>query len=161
MDTQCISDTLDPLSQKLEDENVSLEFQVNDLSNPVILNSVPTIEESKFVQNNKVIALGMFRINHFKTSREDNFVPHNQGKVSVRTKPITVSQPYVITKKDVNSDLNGLSSTRVDNTAKTRRSHSRSNTKNDRVPSTSKNSCIKNKEVEVEEYHRNLMLSKN
>ncbi|GKB01220.1 hypothetical protein Tco_0829264 [Tanacetum coccineum] len=27
MDTQCASDTLDPLSQKLEDENVSLEFQ--------------------------------------------------------------------------------------------------------------------------------------
>ncbi|GJR22923.1 hypothetical protein Tco_0971450 [Tanacetum coccineum] len=28
MDTQCASKTLDPLSQKLEDENVSLEFQV-------------------------------------------------------------------------------------------------------------------------------------
>ncbi|GJX75013.1 retrovirus-related pol polyprotein from transposon TNT 1-94 [Tanacetum coccineum] len=27
MDTQCASETLDPLSQKLEDENVSLEFQ--------------------------------------------------------------------------------------------------------------------------------------
>ncbi|GJX01170.1 hypothetical protein Tco_0185083 [Tanacetum coccineum] len=27
-DTPCVSDTLDPLSQKLEDENVSLEFQV-------------------------------------------------------------------------------------------------------------------------------------
>ncbi|GKA88916.1 hypothetical protein Tco_0810728 [Tanacetum coccineum] len=28
MDTQCASDTLEPLFQKLEDENVSLEFQV-------------------------------------------------------------------------------------------------------------------------------------
>ncbi|GKE60467.1 hypothetical protein Tco_1510834, partial [Tanacetum coccineum] len=28
MDTQCASDTLDPSSQKLEDENVSLEFQL-------------------------------------------------------------------------------------------------------------------------------------
>ncbi|GKC89026.1 putative ribonuclease H-like domain-containing protein, partial [Tanacetum coccineum] len=37
----------------------------------------------------------------------------------------------------------------------------RSNTKNDRVPSMSKSSCIKNKEVEVEEHHRNLLLSKN
>ncbi|GKC72921.1 retrovirus-related pol polyprotein from transposon TNT 1-94 [Tanacetum coccineum] len=37
----------------------------------------------------------------------------------------------------------------------------RSNTKNDRVPSASKSSCIKNKEVEVEEHHRNLLLSKN
>ncbi|GJR59796.1 hypothetical protein Tco_1501958 [Tanacetum coccineum] len=43
---------------------------------------------------------------------------------------------------------------RVDNTAKTRRPQPRSNTKNDRVPSASKNSCIKNKEVEVEEHHR-------
>ncbi|GKA95993.1 retrovirus-related pol polyprotein from transposon TNT 1-94, partial [Tanacetum coccineum] len=40
---------------------------------------------------------------------------------------------------------------RVDNTAKTRRPQPRSNTKNDRVPSASKSSCIKNKEVEVEE----------
>ncbi|GJY16772.1 hypothetical protein Tco_0387194 [Tanacetum coccineum] len=29
-DTPCVSDTLDPLSQKLEDENVSLEFQVSE-----------------------------------------------------------------------------------------------------------------------------------
>ncbi|GJS71018.1 hypothetical protein Tco_0703859 [Tanacetum coccineum] len=49
----------------------------------------------------------------------------------------------------------------VDNTAKTRRPKPRSNKKNDRVPSASKSSCIKNKEVEVEEHHRNLLLSKN
>nr|GEY02907.1 retrovirus-related Pol polyprotein from transposon TNT 1-94 [Tanacetum cinerariifolium] len=54
----------------------------------------------------------------------------------------------------------GLSSTRVDNT-KTRRPQPRSNTKNDRVPSVSKSSRSKNKEVEVEEHHRNLLLSKN
>nr|GEV67840.1 retrovirus-related Pol polyprotein from transposon TNT 1-94 [Tanacetum cinerariifolium] len=50
---------------------------------------------------------------------------------------------------------------RVDNTAKTRRPQSRSNTKNDRVPSASKSSCSKNKEVEVEEHPRNLPPSKN
>ncbi|GJY77698.1 hypothetical protein Tco_0483499 [Tanacetum coccineum] len=49
----------------------------------------------------------------------------------------------------------------VDITAKTRRPQPRSNTKNDRVPSASKSSCIKNKEVKVEEHHRNLLLSKN
>ena len=27
-DTPCVSDTIDPLSQKLEDENVKLKFQV-------------------------------------------------------------------------------------------------------------------------------------
>ncbi|GJS05602.1 hypothetical protein Tco_0322110 [Tanacetum coccineum] len=76
MDTQCASDTLDPSSQKLEDENMSLEFQVlnyakkfppkvvesNDLSNPVTSNSAPTTKESKVVKNDKVIAPGMFRI---------------------------------------------------------------------------------------------------
>ncbi|GKC37100.1 hypothetical protein Tco_1049484 [Tanacetum coccineum] len=48
----------------------------------------------------------------------------------------------------------------VDNTSKTRRPQPRSNTKNDRVPSTSKSSVLKNKEVEVEEHHRNLPHSK-
>nr|GFC68162.1 hypothetical protein [Tanacetum cinerariifolium] len=48
---------------------------------------------------------------------------------------------------------------RLDNT-KTRRPQPRSNTKNDRVPSASKNSQSKNKEVKVEEHHRNLLLSK-
>nr|GEW14519.1 retrovirus-related Pol polyprotein from transposon TNT 1-94 [Tanacetum cinerariifolium] len=71
--------------------------------------------------------LGMFRINPFKTSREEKHVP-NTVSASGRTKPITVSQPPVFTKKDVNSVSNGLSSTRIDNT-KTRRPQPRSNTK--------------------------------
>nr|GEU91152.1 retrovirus-related Pol polyprotein from transposon TNT 1-94 [Tanacetum cinerariifolium] len=62
--------------------------------------------------------------------------------------------------KDVNSESNGLSSTGIDNT-KTRRPQPRSNTKNDRVSSASKSSCNKNKRVEVDEHHRNLLLSKN
>nr|GEU67015.1 hypothetical protein [Tanacetum cinerariifolium] len=49
----------------------------------------------------------------------------------------------------------------IKSTAKTRRSQSRSNTKNDMVSSTSKSSCIKNKKVKVEEHHRNLMFYKN
>nr|GFC49235.1 hypothetical protein [Tanacetum cinerariifolium] len=48
----------------------------------------------------------------------------------------------------------------LDNT-KTRRPQPRSNTKNDRVPSAYKSSQNKNKEAEVEEHHRNLLLSKN
>ncbi|GJY65421.1 retrovirus-related pol polyprotein from transposon TNT 1-94 [Tanacetum coccineum] len=222
MDTQCASDTLDPLSQKLEDENVSLEFQVseqkdttkgtsvntkfsnqstlgkpslqpirnhhvvrqpnsfqterpkslkirvlpkvvesNDLSKPITSNSVPNTKESRVVENDKVIAPGMFRINPFKTFREENFVPINKARASVRTNSITFAQPHVITKKDVNSNSNGLSLTRKDNIDKTRRPQPRSNTKNDRVSSASKSSCIKNKEVKAEEHHRNLLLSKN
>nr|GEY84907.1 retrovirus-related Pol polyprotein from transposon TNT 1-94 [Tanacetum cinerariifolium] len=101
----------------------------------------------------------MFRINPFKASREEKHVP-NTVSASNRTKPITVSQPLVFTKKDVNSDSNGLSSTRIDNTM-TRRPQPRSNTKNDRVLSVSKSSCNKNKGIEVEEHHRNSLLSKN
>ncbi|GKE36764.1 hypothetical protein Tco_1460169 [Tanacetum coccineum] len=112
------------------------------------------------MENDKVITLGMFRIDPRNTSRKDKFVPINKVKASVRTKPITVSQPYVITKKDVNSDSNGLSSTGVDNTAKTQRPQPRSNIKNDRVPFADKSSCIKNKEVELEEHHKNLLLSR-
>nr|GEV24373.1 retrovirus-related Pol polyprotein from transposon TNT 1-94 [Tanacetum cinerariifolium] len=131
------------------------------LSKLATSNSVPTPQESKIMKNDKVFAPGMFRINHFKTSRKQKPVPNKPIKSSVRTKMITVSQPHVITKKDVNSDSNGFSSTIVDITTKTKRPRHRSNTKNDRVPSASKISCIKNKEVKVEEHHRNLLLSKN
>nr|GEV88876.1 retrovirus-related Pol polyprotein from transposon TNT 1-94 [Tanacetum cinerariifolium] len=129
------------------------------LSKPVTSNSVPTPQEAKVVKNNKVISLGMFRINPFKASREEKHVP-NTVRASARTKPITISQPPVFTKKDVNSDSNGLSFTGINNT-KTRRLQPRSNTKNDRVPSVSKRSRSKNKDAEVEDHHRNLLLSKN
>nr|GEY63028.1 integrase, catalytic region, zinc finger, CCHC-type, peptidase aspartic, catalytic [Tanacetum cinerariifolium] len=99
-------------------------------------------------------------INTFKPSREERYVP-NKVRASVRTNLIIVSQPDVITKKDVNSDSNGLSSKGVDNTTKTRRLQPMSNTKNDRAPFASKSSCIKNQEVEVEEHHRNLLPYKN
>nr|GEZ68222.1 integrase, catalytic region, zinc finger, CCHC-type, peptidase aspartic, catalytic [Tanacetum cinerariifolium] len=137
-DTSCVSDTLNPLSQKLENKNVELEFQdttrgtsantkfakqsilrkppkvgeTHALSKPVTSNSIPTPQESKVGKNDKVIAPGMFRINHFKPSREEKHVP-NKVRASVWTKPVTVSQSPVFTKKVLNSDSNGLSSTRV------------------------------------------------
>ncbi|GKD97276.1 hypothetical protein Tco_1381173, partial [Tanacetum coccineum] len=171
-DTPCVSDTLDPLPPKLENENVELEFQVseqkdttcgtsantkfakqsilgippsssrpklyavtplpkstaipkagemNALSNQVTSNSVPSSQELKVVKNDNVIAPGMFRIDPRKTSRKDNFVPNKPTNVSVRTNPITVSQPHVIIKKAINYDSNGFSSTGVDITTKTRR----------------------------------------
>nr|GFA34866.1 hypothetical protein [Tanacetum cinerariifolium] len=101
------------------EENLSKVGKTNALSKPVTSNLVSTPQESKGMNNDKVIAPGMFRINPYKTSRDEKHVP-NTISASARTKPITVSQPHVITKKDMNSDLNGLSSTGVDNT-KTRR----------------------------------------
>ncbi|GJR69856.1 hypothetical protein Tco_0015921 [Tanacetum coccineum] len=84
-------------------------------------------------------------------------MPNKHIKASVRTKLITVSQPYVIPKKNVNYNTSGLSSIGVESTARIRRPQPRSNTKNDRVPSAPKSSCIKNNEVEVEEHDRNLL----
>ncbi|GKD76284.1 retrovirus-related pol polyprotein from transposon TNT 1-94 [Tanacetum coccineum] len=135
--------------------------ETNDLSNLVTLNSVPITKESSVVKNDNVIATGMFNINPSKTSRVDKFMPTNQVRASVRTNPITISQPHVIIKKDINSDSSSLFSTGVDNTAKTRRPQPRSNIENDRVPSASKSNFIMNKEVKVEEHPRNLLLSKN
>nr|GEW97087.1 hypothetical protein [Tanacetum cinerariifolium] len=95
--TPCVSDTLDPLPQKLE--------------------------------NDKVISPRMFRINPFENSMEEKSVPNKSIKASVRTNRITVSQHHVITKKVVNSDSNGFSSTRVNITTKTRRNLLLSNNK--------------------------------
>nr|GEU37031.1 retrovirus-related Pol polyprotein from transposon TNT 1-94 [Tanacetum cinerariifolium] len=139
-------------------ENLPKVSETHALSKPVTSNSDPTPQESKVLKNNKVIAPGMFSINPFKTSREEKHVPNNV-RASARTKPITVSQHPVITKKDVNSNSNGLSSTGIGNT-KTRRPQPRSNTKNDRVLSATKSSRSKNKDAEVKEHHRNLLLSK-
>nr|GFA80383.1 hypothetical protein [Tanacetum cinerariifolium] len=124
-DPSSVSDSQNPLSPKLENKNVELEFQLfkkvsdqkdntqdtskntkfakqpivenlpkigetNALSKPVSSNSVSTLQQYKGVNNDKVIALGMFRINHSKTSREEKHVP-NTVSASARTKPITVS----------------------------------------------------------------------
>ncbi|GKA23610.1 hypothetical protein Tco_0709643 [Tanacetum coccineum] len=72
-------------------------------SNPVTSNSVPTTSESKVMENDKVTAPGMFRIDPRKTSREDKVVPINKFRASIRTNPITISQPHVITKNNVKS----------------------------------------------------------
>nr|GFC31667.1 hypothetical protein [Tanacetum cinerariifolium] len=132
--------------------------ETNTLSKPVTSNSVSTPPVSLGMNNDKVIAPRMFRISPDKVSRDAKKVP-NTVSASSRTKPITVSQPSVITKKGMNSNSNGLSFTGLDNT-KSRRPQPRSNTKNDMVPSTFKSSRSMNKEVKVEEHHRNLLLSK-
>nr|GEW10832.1 hypothetical protein [Tanacetum cinerariifolium] len=109
--------------------------ETNALSRPVTSNSVPSTRESKVMQTVNVIAPRIFRTNPSKTSRVDNVVPNKPVKTNVRIKPITVSQPNVIHKQQANSDLKGFSSTRLNNTAKTRRSHPKSNYNSDRVPS--------------------------
>nr|GFA08734.1 hypothetical protein [Tanacetum cinerariifolium] len=134
--------------------------EIHALSKPVTLNSDSTPQEPKGVNNDKVIAPGMFRINPSKTSREEKQMP-NTISASARTKPITVSQPPVITKKNVNSDVNGSSSIGIANTANTRRTQPRSSSKNNKVPYVGKSSYKKDKAADVEENHRNLLSSSN
>ncbi|GJX47122.1 hypothetical protein Tco_0272312 [Tanacetum coccineum] len=172
-DTSCVSDTLDPLPQKLENENVELEFQVrnyerekahlNCIQEPLRAQLFDKVSEQKdttrgtsanikFAKQSilgkppspsrpKLYAItplpkstvfpkvGVFRIDPHKTSRNDNFVPNKHAKASVRTKPITVSQPHIITKND--------------------------------VPSKSKSSRLSNNLENIEENHRNLQSSLN
>ncbi|GJR32860.1 hypothetical protein Tco_1109092 [Tanacetum coccineum] len=197
-DTPCVSNTFDPLSQKLKNKNMELEFQVseqkdtnkgtsvttqfskqsilgkppfsssykpklysvtpflkssvlskvdkmNALSKPVTSNSEPSSRESNVVNNERVIAPGIFRINPFKASRVANFVPNKHVKASVRTKPIIVSRPHVTTKNDVNSKTNGFSPKDVKSTTRTSRPQPRNNPKSDKVPFMSKSSCLSNK----------------
>nr|GEW68233.1 ribonuclease H-like domain-containing protein [Tanacetum cinerariifolium] len=71
-----------------------------------------------------------------------------------------VQSNYVVDTSNLQTQLERTKE-RSRHTAKTRRPQPRSNKMNDRVPFEFKSSCIKNKEVEVEEHHRNLLLSKN
>ncbi|GKA55572.1 hypothetical protein Tco_0754644 [Tanacetum coccineum] len=131
----------------------------NDLSNPVTSNSAPSSRESTVVNNKRVIAPEIFKINPFKASKVDNFVPNKYVKASVRKKPITVSQPHVMTKNDVNSNTNGFSPKNVESTTRTRRPQPRNNPINDNVPSRSKSSCLSNNLEKLEENDRNLQSS--
>nr|GEX52193.1 hypothetical protein [Tanacetum cinerariifolium] len=135
--------------------------KTNALSKPVTSNSAPFTKESKGVQTVNVIAPRIFRTNPSKTSRVGNVFPNKPVKASVRTKPITVSQPHVITKNNVNSKTNGFSPKDVKSTSKTRRPLHRNNPNNDKVPSKSNCSGLSNNLEKIKENHRNLQSSSN
>ncbi|GJV38029.1 hypothetical protein Tco_1410506 [Tanacetum coccineum] len=143
-DTSCVSDTLDPLSQKLENENVELEFQV--------LNYAKENEHLKTTYKNLLDSIKVTRdqtktlTDSLQTQLHDSIYENAKLRAQLFDK--------ISEQKDTTKGT-------IDNTAKTRRLQPRSNTKNDRVPSVSKSRCIKNKDVEVEDHHRNLLLSKN
>nr|GFB26509.1 reverse transcriptase domain-containing protein [Tanacetum cinerariifolium] len=183
-DTPYASDPLYPLSQKLENENAELEYQVLNYTKEnahlkttyknlfdsikVTRTQTQTITDSlqdklndTIYENAKLRAQLFDKVSELKNTNSDKFMPINNVRASVRKNPITVSQPHVVTKKVVNFVENGFPSTGVDITTKTRRPQPRSNKRNDRVPSASKSSRIKNKEVEVEDHYRNLPLSTN
>ncbi|GJV62550.1 hypothetical protein Tco_1473378 [Tanacetum coccineum] len=218
-DTLCVSNTLDPLPQNHENENVELEFQIRNYSKEnaylktayqnlfdyinvtqtqtkTIIDSLQIKLHDIIYENTKLRAQLYDKVSEQKDIHKGTSLNTQSYKQSILGKPpsssrpklypITpfpkskglpkidethalskldksdhYSQPHNFTKKDANSDSNGLSSTGINITTKNRRPQPRSNTKNDMVPSASKSSCIKNKEVGVEEHHRNLLLPKN
>nr|GEY09524.1 hypothetical protein [Tanacetum cinerariifolium] len=93
--------------------------------------SVPQPREFNVVKHRNVIAFGMFKINPSQTPKEN-----------------------------VSSNTVTASSTRLVHTARTRRPQPKGNTRNARVPSTSKSSDVE-KIVTVEDHRRTLLLSKN
>nr|GEU41459.1 hypothetical protein [Tanacetum cinerariifolium] len=115
--------------------------------------------EFNVVNHRNVIAPGMFKINPSQMPRVD-LVPNKQSSVSIKTNPITNSQRHVIVKENVSSNTVTASSTGLVHIAKTRRPQPKGNTRNARVPSTSKSSEVK-KNVIVEDHRRTLLLSKN
>ncbi|GJT17159.1 hypothetical protein Tco_0875865 [Tanacetum coccineum] len=102
-DNASTSNPSEPSSKGFSNSASLLGSKSNALSKHFTSNLAPSSHESSVVNNERVIAPGIFRINPFKASKVDIFVPNKHVKASVRTKPITVSQPHVVTKEDVNS----------------------------------------------------------
>ncbi|GJY33441.1 retrovirus-related pol polyprotein from transposon TNT 1-94 [Tanacetum coccineum] len=142
-DTPCVSDTLDPLSQKLENENVELEFQVLNYAkeNAHLKTTYKNLSDSINVTQTQTKSI----IESLQEKLHNKIYENAKLRAQLFDK---VSEQKDITKG-------------VESTAKTRRPQPRNNTKNDRVSSASKSSCITNKEVEVDEHHKILLLSNN
>nr|GEU93355.1 retrovirus-related Pol polyprotein from transposon TNT 1-94 [Tanacetum cinerariifolium] len=80
-------------------ENLPKVDETHALSKPITSNSDPTPQESKVMKNDKVIAPGMFRINPFKTFREEKHVP-NTIKARIDNTKTRRPQPRSNTKND-------------------------------------------------------------
>nr|GEU87480.1 hypothetical protein [Tanacetum cinerariifolium] len=176
------NDARNLLSQKLENENVELEFQVLNYAREnahlkaiyknlfdsisVLRTQTKTIiaslqnELQRTIYKNAKLRTQLFK----KVSDQKDNTHDTSANTKFAKQPIVENLSKVgetnALSKPVTSNSVSTPQESKDNT-KTRRPQPRSNTKHDRVPSKSKSSRSKNKEAEVEEHHRNLLLSKN
>nr|GEV05240.1 hypothetical protein [Tanacetum cinerariifolium] len=119
------------------------------------------LDEIKEVNANCIL---MANLQQASTSEADESLAKHKSlelEIECLLRAVVSQDIMSIVKSNSVEDTSNLQTELEYNTAKTRRPQPRSNTMNDRVPSESKSSCIKNKEVEVEEHPRNLLLSKN
>nr|GFC82836.1 hypothetical protein [Tanacetum cinerariifolium] len=72
----CDSSKNTKFAKQSAEETLPKPDEIHALSKPVTSNSVSTPQVSKRMNNDKVIALGIFRINPSKTSREEKHVPN-------------------------------------------------------------------------------------
>nr|GEV95821.1 integrase, catalytic region, zinc finger, CCHC-type, peptidase aspartic, catalytic [Tanacetum cinerariifolium] len=142
---------------ELLDKQIQLENKIKELDNILVKmgQSIQTMyifspKPDSFYHTEKKMALGYQNSFYPKKAQQKQQSLYN-GKVLLEKH----DPPAVYDSEET------LQLAQENNTVKTRRPQPRSNTKNDRVPSASKSSCSKNKEVEVEEHPRNLLLSKN
>nr|GEV48983.1 hypothetical protein [Tanacetum cinerariifolium] len=111
-----------------------------------------TEEAAKFVGDFKSLA----------NEADATLAKHKALKLEIECllKAVVSQDIMIIVQNESVVDTSDLQ-TELKHNTKTGRPQPRSNTKNDMVPSVSKSSQSKNKEAEVEEHHRNLLLSKN
>nr|GEW41314.1 retrovirus-related Pol polyprotein from transposon TNT 1-94 [Tanacetum cinerariifolium] len=183
-DTSSVSDTRNPLSQKLKNKNVELEFQVvnyarenshlkatyknlfdslsvSHAETKTIIASLQNELQSNIYKNAKLRTQLFKKVSDQKDNTQDTSANTKFAKQPVVENLPKVGKSNALSKQVTsNSVSTPQEPKRIDNT-KTRRPQPRSNTKNDRVPSASKSSRSQNKEAKVEEHHRNLLLSKN
>ncbi|GJS10314.1 retrovirus-related pol polyprotein from transposon TNT 1-94 [Tanacetum coccineum] len=158
------------------DESLSkhkaLEFEIERLLKAIVSQDIMSIVQNNYVVDTSNLQTELDRMKEklknciIKKEKEYDVLCNNWYTKCEECKYDKISYDKAYNDKQqkiewFQAQLGDLKGKKVDNTAKTKRPQSRSNTKNDRVPSASKSSCIKNKEVEVEEHHRNLLLSKN
>nr|GEZ64335.1 hypothetical protein [Tanacetum cinerariifolium] len=154
-DTSCVSNTLDPLPQKLENENVVLEFQLRaQLFDKVSEQKDTTKDASVNTLFCKQSILGKppfsgSKLYHITPFPKSSVLP-KVDKTNALSKPVTSnSAPSTRESKDVK------------NNNRTRRPLPRNNPKNDKVPSKSKSCRLLNNLEKTEENHRNLQSSSN
>nr|GFA49009.1 Gag-Pol polyprotein [Tanacetum cinerariifolium] len=82
-DNTCDTSVNTKFAKQSAEETLPKLDEIHALSKPVTSNSVSTPQESKGVNNNKVIAPGMFRISPDKVSKEAKKVPNTKCLISV------------------------------------------------------------------------------
>ncbi|GKD44639.1 hypothetical protein Tco_1269284 [Tanacetum coccineum] len=132
MDTHCEIKSFDSVSHKLKDDNVSLEFQVLSLEK---------------------------EIEHLKLVYQNIFDSIKQTRAQTKLKTDSLQEKLndkIYENVNLRAQLQDKFSEQKVALEGVERPQPRNNTKNDRAPSVSKISCIKNNVVVVEEHQRNL-----